>query len=606
MPSSPMGCWRVVRWVELAAYVACVLIIMWRIPTICSPLWLAKCKAHAKCDGFLREGWLGPTRDTGDDQWRELRENLPLIWVVIAAHGILSFLVRKSCPDDGGEAKVSNLAKTRPSGDGASCLSPKREGTSSTSTPGRQSLQAFLPMGELGRRRALLNTIVSVAFGGVMHGTHCLFPLALVSGAFAVGHALKGTRLAQPATWILAILLVWLKERWYRAFTFGGLFGPLFSWLDVYAGMHPWRLTFNLAILRIISFNIDMHWAEQQRRANEAGVKNDRADKEERDVYDYHARVSAHRPMADYSLWHCLGYVFYAPLYLAGPTITYNAYVSHLACPQKSYGRVRMLAYLGRFVLALLLLEWGTHRLPVFALARSNLLMSERASFRPDVLALYVYTMLLIMWLKFLVIWRMFRFWALCDGVEPPENMRRCMSNNYSVIGFWKGWHSSFNRWLVRYIYVPLGGSRPGRRWNVFVVFLFVAFWHDVEPKLFAWGLLNGVFLALETLVKETYRRSAAFESCRANPLAKRMVQAVGATSNVFTLLLVNMIGYAVGIRGMGRVADGVFIDREGLVVFCYSFAYLFSGVQIMFSIEEAREGKDKRVSVTYGKVAES
>ena len=162
------------------------------------------------------------------------------------------------------QAKVSNLAKTRPSGDGASCLSPKREGTSSTSTPGRQSLQAFLPMGELGRRRALLNTIVSVAFGGVMHGTHCLFPLALVSGAFAVGHALKGTRLAQPATWILAILLVWLKERWYRAFTFGGLFGPLFSWLDVYAGMHPWRLTFNLAILRIISFNIDMHWAEQQ------------------------------------------------------------------------------------------------------------------------------------------------------------------------------------------------------------------------------------------------------------------------------------------------------------------------------------------------------
>ena len=56
----------------------------------------------------------------------------------------------------------------------------------------------------------------------------------------------------------------------------------------------------------------------------------------------------------------------------------------------------------------------------------------------------------------------------------------------------------------------------------MFVVFLFVAFWHDVEPKLFAWGLLNGVFLALETLVKETYRRSAAFESCRANPLANR------------------------------------------------------------------------------------
>lgn len=45
-------------------------------------------------------------------------------------------------------------------------------------------------------------------------------------------------------------------------------------------------------------------------------------------------------------------------------------------------------------------------------------------SFRPEVLALFVYTILNIMWLKFLVIWRLFRFWALCDGVEPPENMQ--------------------------------------------------------------------------------------------------------------------------------------------------------------------------------------
>jgi len=31
-------------------------------------------------------------------------------------------------------------------------------------------------------------------------------------------------------------------------------------------------------------------------------------------------------------------------------------------------------------------------------------------------------------------------------------------------------------------------------------------------------------------------------------------------------LLLVNMIGYAVGIRGAGHVAGGIFLDREGLV----------------------------------------
>lgn len=60
------------------------------------------------------------------------------------------------------------------------------------------------------------------------------------------------------------------------------------------------------------------------------GAKDDRHSEKKVDVFDYSTRVSAHRPMQDYSLWHCLGYVFYAPLYLAGPTITYNAYVSHV------------------------------------------------------------------------------------------------------------------------------------------------------------------------------------------------------------------------------------------------------------------------------------
>lgn len=58
------------------------------------------------------------------------------------------------------------------------------------------------------------------------------------------------------------------------------------------------------------------------------------------------------------------------------------------------------------------------------------------------------------------------------------------------------------------------------------------------------------------------------------------MVQAVGATLNVMALLLVNMIGYAVGIRGAGRVAGGIFLDKEGLLAVAYGFMFFFSGVQ--------------------------
>eukprot|EP00903_Cladosiphon_okamuranus_P006699 g6538.t1 len=581
-------------------------------------MWLKACDATQPCRRFLRQGWLGPTFDGADDQWRELRESLPLLFAAIAGHGLLSFIVRKTCPGDGVQPKPGSSNNAEKSDAPATPPPP-----SSPPSPQQSSAPAFLPTGELGRRRAMLNAAVSAVFLAILHGAHAAFPVALVCGAFAVGHAVKGTRLAQPAAWTMAVALIWLKEKWYGLLTFEKVLGGGFAGLDEFRGLHPWRLSFNLAVLRIVSFNIDLHLAEKQRVAavaspsasdkdggqrakanggSGARPRETRDKDKELDVYDYSSRVLAHRPLREYSMWNCLCYSFYAPLYLAGPTLTFNAFVSHMACPQRSYGRPRMLFYLARFLFALLLLEWGAHNLPVFALARSGSL-----NFKPEILGLFVYTILLIMWLKFLVIWRLFRFWALCDGVEPPENMQRCMSNNYSVVGFWKGWHCSFNRWLVRYIFVPLGGSNPGRRWNVFVVFVFVAFWHDVEPKLFMWGMLNGVFLILEVVVKELYRRSNVLESCRVNPLTNRMVQALGATLNVMALLLVNMIGYAVGIRGAGRVAGGIFVDKEGLLAVAYGFMFFFSGVQIMFVIEEARQGgKGKQSAYSYKKVAKA
>lgn len=52
--------------------------------------------------------------------------------------------------------------------------------------------------------------------------------------------------------------------------------------------------------------------------------------------------------------------------------------------------------------------------------------------------------------LQLLIPWRFFRLWALLDGMDPPENMVRCMANNYSCSGFWRSWHRSYNLWIVR------------------------------------------------------------------------------------------------------------------------------------------------------------
>nr|GMC63161.1 putative membrane-bound O-acyltransferase C24H6.01C isoform X1 [Ipomoea batatas] len=81
--------------------------------------------------------------------------------------------------------------------------------------------------------------------------------------------------------------------------------------------------------------------------------------------------------------------------------------------------------------------------------------------------------------------------------------MPRCINNCYSLEIFWKNWHASFNKWLVRYMYIPLGGS--GRKLlNVWVVFTFVAIWHDLEWKLLTWAWLTCIFFIPEMIVKST------------------------------------------------------------------------------------------------------
>lgn len=111
---------------------------------------------------------------------------------------------------------------------------------------------------------------------------------------------------------------------------------------------------------------------------------------------------------------------------------------------------------------------------------------------------------LVFLWLKFLCIWRVPRTWALFDGIDTPENMGRCIYNNYCFEGFWRSWHRGFNQWLIRYIFIPLGGSRY-KQYNMWVVFTFVAVWHDINWNLLLWAW--GICLALipEMAIKKIF-----------------------------------------------------------------------------------------------------
>jgi len=74
-------------------------------------------------------------------------------------------------------------------------------------------------------------------------------------------------------------------------------------------------------------------------------------------------------------------------------------------------------------------MELATHYVYCYALTKSGLY----SDFNALEIGFLGYLSLHLIWLKFLIIWRYFRCWALFDEIETVENMNRCMSNNYTL-----------------------------------------------------------------------------------------------------------------------------------------------------------------------------
>lgn len=156
--------------------------------------------------------------------------------------------------------------------------------------------------------------------------------------------------------------------------------------------------------------------------------------------------------------------------------------------------------YALRLAITIFIMELTLHFLHVVAISKAKAWEGNS----PLELSMVGYFNLVIIWMKLLIPWRFFRLWSLADGIWVEENMVRCMSNNFSAQRFWKSWHRTFNRWTIRYIYIPLGGTKYFA-YNMWLVFTFVALWHDIELKLLAWGWLISLFLLPEIIASKVF-----------------------------------------------------------------------------------------------------
>ncbi|KAJ3969030.1 MBOAT, membrane-bound O-acyltransferase family-domain-containing protein [Lentinula raphanica] len=478
----------------------------------------------------LSQGWLfGRNLDNSDSQYRSFRNNIPILCGVALLFMLLKYLW----------SKLSNVSADN---------------------------LHLIPF----------NVVLSTLFLLGLHGSSVVKLIAVISINYVITKACASSKLGPALVWAFNIGILFMNDR-YNGYRFGSIL-PSLEFLDDerYEGFYPrWHINFNITMLRLVSFSMDYYWACRNSVSVETGTSLDERQRQ----------ITSH-PLEMYSYLNYFAYALYSPLYIAGPIMTFNDFLWQFRRPV-TITKSSILGYLVRFIGCLLTMEGILHFMYVVAIKETKAWLGDT----PAQISMIGFWNLIVVWLKLLLPWRFFRLWALVDGVDAPENMVRCMANNYSTFGFWRSWHRSYNLWIIRYIYIPLGGMK-----NVFVnsvlVFTFVALWHDLTFKLLAWGWLVSLFILPEMLARYFLPTSRY-----SNTSWYRHVCALGGVINVLLMMTANLVGFVIGIDGLRFFLNELVGTLAGFryligVVFC-----LFVGVQLMFEYreEEMRKGIHRR-----------
>ena len=105
---------------------------------------------------------------------------------------------------------------------------------------------------------------------------------------------------------------------------------------------------------------------------------------------------------------------------------------------------------------------------------------------------------------------------SLMLGYELPINFNSPYKATTSK-ELWQRWHMTLSRFFIKYVYIPLGGSRKGKLLtviNVLVVFVLSGLWHGAGWTYICWGLMQGLLVVWDNLgiigIKENCEASAS------------------------------------------------------------------------------------------------
>ena len=198
------------------------------------------------------------------------------------------------------------------------------------------------------------------------------------------------------------------------------------------------------------------------------------------------------------SLGEYLAFIFFFPTMVAGPIKRFQDFLPKLRAEPGDWqqdwerGLTRILTGLAKkFAIADLMTAWTSH------LNRHDIAAASR-----HVLPLWLLAYGIQIYADFSAYSDIAIGSARLFGLRVPENFDWPYGRR-NIQSFWRCWHMSLTRWLIDYVYIPLGGSRvsePRVYFNIFAVMLLCGLWHGAGWNFLAWGLCHALLLSTHRL----------------------------------------------------------------------------------------------------------